>query len=124
MHVNIQARTLLWHLKESKLVKIVLELWNTEILLYMYASISLEFDTSYELLFAKTFINSSNWIYLESLSLIKNYTKFERKYERRLIFNVSIWICLKKKKSIKNLFNMFVEKEKLISNFERGYLTW
>lgn len=124
MHVNIQARTLLWHLKESKLVKIVLELWNTEILLYMYASISLEFDTSYELLFAKTFINSSNWIYLESLSLIKNYTKFERKYERRLIFNVSIWICLKKKKSIKNLFNVFVEKEKLISNFERGYLTW
>lgn len=62
-------------------------------------------------------------IYLESLSLIKNYTKFERKYERRLIFNVSIWICLKKKKSIKNLFNVFVEKEKLISNFERGYLT-
>lgn len=124
MHVNIQARTLLWHLKESKLVKIVLELWNTEILLYMYASISLEFDTSYELLFAKTFINSSNWIYLESLSLIKNYTKFERKYKRRLIFNVSIWICLKKKKSIKNLFNVFVEKEKLISNFERGYLTW
>lgn len=124
MHVNIQARTLLWHLKESKLVKIVLELWNTEILLYMYASISLEFDTSYELLFAKTFINSSNWIYLESLSLIKNYTKFERKYERRLMFNVSIWICLKKKKSIKNLFNVFVEKEKLISNFERGYLTW
>lgn len=123
MHVNIQARTLLWHLKESKLVKIVLELWNTEILLYMYASISLEFDISYELLFAKTFINSSNWIYLESLSLIKNYTKFERKYERRLIFNVSIWICLKKK-SIKNLFNVFVEKEKLISNFERGYLTW
>lgn len=120
MHVNIQARTLLWHLKESKLVKIVLELWNTEILLYMYASISLEFDISYELLFAKTFINSSNWIYLESLSLIKNYTKFER----RLIFNVSIWICLKKKKSIKNLFNVFVEKEKLISNFERGYLTW
>lgn len=101
MHVNIQARTLLWHLKESKLVKIVLELWNTEILLYMYASISLEFDISYELLFAKTFINSSNWIYLESLSLIKNYTKFERKYERGLIFNVSIWICLKKKKVLR-----------------------
>lgn len=39
------------------------------------------------------------------------------------MFNVSIWICLKKKKSIKNLFNVFVEKEKLISNFERGYLT-